>query len=134
MEVSHPLAIGRLHHTPLGRSTLYPTELVNDISNKVREDDCHSAIAMAMRKVHPFYSDLSQATRRRELQLRLHKVFHLERGRRLQGRLRPKQPLSRTRNVHPSLRSIDDYRLKYQERPSAPLDTSLVNCKDKRSK
>ena len=55
-------AIGRLRHTPfLGRSTLYPMELVKDISNELREDDRHSAIAMAVRKVHPFYSGQRQA-------------------------------------------------------------------------
>ena len=38
----------------------------------------------------------------------------------------PQQETQRT----PSLRIIGDYRLKYRERQSVPLDTSLVNCKD----
>ena len=47
-------AAGRLRHTPfLGRTSLYPTELIKNISDELREDDRHSAIAMAVRKVHP---------------------------------------------------------------------------------
>ena len=50
-------AAGRLRHTPfLGRTSLYPTDLVKSISDELREDDRHSAIAMAVRKVHPFYT------------------------------------------------------------------------------
>ena len=52
-------AAGRLRHRPfLCRTFLYPTDL---ISYELREDDRRSSIAMAVRKVHPFYSTPRQS-------------------------------------------------------------------------
>ena len=120
---SRSSAIGLLRHTPiLGRSTLYRMELMNDISTELGEDDRHSAIAMAVRKVLPFYLGQRQAkpTKRRVPAPAAQRVPPQKRSKETPRKTRPKQPISRRRKVHPSLRSIGDYRFKYRERPIHP--------------
>ena len=46
--------IGRVRHQPfLGVTSLFPKEAMKEISEEQRDEDRHSAIAIAVRKSHP---------------------------------------------------------------------------------